>query len=168
MEMKMPSKPLVNIADVALNERGHGEAFKAKWASLGAALGLTGLGCALHVVPSGKRAFPFHVHHVADELFFIISGTGEYRFGEEVFPVRPGDLLGAPAGKAAHQLVNTGTDDLRYLGLSTNGSVDVVEYPDSKKFGVLAGMTSGDMKTARFSHIGRSGERVDYWDGEGP
>ena len=38
---------------------------------------------------------------------------------------------------------------------------------DSKKFGVLAGMTNGDMKTARFSHIGRSGETVDYWDGEG-
>jgi uncharacterized cupin superfamily protein len=164
----MANKPVVNVADVPLMDRGHGERFLVKWGRIGPAIGLTGLGCALHVVPPGKRAFPFHAHHVADELFFILSGTAEYRFGEENFPVGPGDVLGAPAGKTAHQLVNTGSEDLRYLGLSTNSGVDVVEYPDSKKFGVMAGIKNGDLKSASFTHLGRSGERLDYWDGEGP
>ena len=39
-------------------------------------------GLLVHVVPPGKKAFPFHRHHVMDELFFIVSGEGEYRFGD--------------------------------------------------------------------------------------
>jgi uncharacterized cupin superfamily protein len=69
-------------------------------------------------------------------MFFILSGQGEYRFGEETFPIKAGDVLAAPAGKTAHQIVNTGAQELRYLGFSTIGSVDVLEYPDSKKFAV--------------------------------
>jgi len=164
----MANKPLVNVADVPLMDRGRGERFSVRWGRIGPAIGLTNLGFALHVVPPGKRAFPFHAHHVADELFFILSGTGEYRFGDQSFSVRQGDVLGAPAGKTAHQLVNTGSEDLRYLGLSTIGSVDVVEYPDSKKFGVMAGVKDGNPKSASFAHLGRVGETLDYWDGETP
>src|SRR5229473_165557 len=87
----MASKPLVNVADVPLMDRGHGERFSVRWGRIGPAIGLTNLGCALHVVPPGKRAFPFHAHHVADELFFILSGTGEYRFGDQSFSVRDGN-----------------------------------------------------------------------------
>ena len=96
---------------------------------MGPAIGLTGLGCALHVVPPGKRAFPFHAHHVADEMFVILSGEGEYRYGDESFPVRAGDVIGAPAGPRAHRLINTGNAELRYLGISTIGGADIVEYP---------------------------------------
>ena len=130
------------------------------------AIGLTGLGGTLHVVPPGKRAFPFHAHHVTDELFVILSGTGEYRYGDQTFPIKTGDVLGAPAGKTPHQIVSTGSEDLRYLGVSTIGSVDVVEYPDSKKFAVAAGATNADRSTATFIRIARMGEHVDYWDGE--
>ena len=35
-------------------------------------------------------------------------------------------------------LINTGSDDLRYLGISTVGGVDVVDYPDSTKIAVAA------------------------------
>ena len=124
-------KPIVNIADVPLLDRGNGEQFVAKWGRTGPLLGLTGLGCAVHVVPPGKKAFPFHRHHVADELFFIVSGEGQYRFGEETFPLRAGDIVGAPAGSKAHQIINTGPEELRYLGISTIGGVDIVDYPDS-------------------------------------
>jgi len=162
----MADKPVVNVADIPLTENRHGERFLAKVGRIGAALGLSGLGCTLHVVPPGKRAFPFHAHHVADELFFILSGEGQYRYGAETFTVRSGDLLGAPAGKTAHQLVNEGAEDLRYLAFSTKGSVDVVEYPDSKKYAVAAGVKNGDFRTASFAHIARAGESLDYWDGE--
>ncbi len=166
LDRPVVDRPMVNIADVALTENRHGDRFLARLGRIGAAIGLTALGCTLHVVPPGKRAFPFHAHHVADELFFILSGEGTYRFGAETFAVRPGDVLGAPAGKTAHQLVNTGAEDLRYLAFSTKGGFDVVEYPDSKKFAVAAGVRNGDFRTASFAHIAAAGDSLDYWEGE--
>jgi uncharacterized cupin superfamily protein len=161
----MAEKPIVHIDDVPLAQRGNGKQFAVKWGRAGAALGLTGLGCAVHVVPPGKKAFPFHRHHVTDELFFIVSGSGEYRCGDERLPLRTGDLIGAPAGGKAHQIINTGAEDLRYLGISTMGGVDIVEYPDSKKIGLGAGIKNADFKTATYVGMGRL-QPADYYDGE--
>jgi len=160
-----PTKPVINIADVPLSDRGNGKQFAVRWGRAGQSLGLAGLGCAVHVVPPGKKAFPFHRHHVMDELFFIVSGTGEYRFGEERLLLRAGDLVGAPAGGKAHQIINTGAEDLRYLGISSAGGVDLVDYPDSGKIAVAAGVKNGDFKTATYAGVGRL-QRADYFDGE--
>jgi uncharacterized cupin superfamily protein len=121
-------------------------------------------------VPPGKRAFPFHVHHVNEELFFVLSGSGELRFGDEVYPVRAGDVIASPPGgpEVAHQLVNSGSEELRYLAISTNTQPEVVEYPDSAKFAVLSGLPpGGDYRQARVAYIGRKENSLDYWDGEG-
>jgi uncharacterized cupin superfamily protein len=169
----MADRPVVNIADVALTENLHGERFLARLGRIGAAIGLTGLGCTLHVVLPGKRAYrlasaPFPstptTSPTSSSSFFrarasTASGPRPLRCG-------PGDLLGAPAGKRAHQLVNTGTEDLRYLAISSKSTVDVVEYPDSGKFAVAAGVRNGDFRTASFAHIARSGGSLDYWEGE--
>jgi uncharacterized cupin superfamily protein len=165
MTVAQPSRPVINIADVPLVERGSANKFAVKWARVGPLLGLEGLGCAVHVVPPGRRAFPFHRHHVMDELFFIISGSGEYRFGDETYPLRAGDLVGAPAGGKAHQIINTGAEDLRYLGISSMSSVDVVEYPDSKKVAMAAGVKNADFKAATYVGMGRL-VPADYYDGE--
>jgi uncharacterized cupin superfamily protein len=165
MTVAQPDRPMLNIADVPLVERGNRKKFAVKWGRVGPLLGLEGLGCAVHLVPPGKSAFPFHRHHVMDELFFIISGSGEYRFGEETFPLRAGDLVGAPAGGRAHQIINTGADELRYLGISSMSSVEVVEYPDSKKVGLAAGVKNLDIKTASYVGLGRL-TPADYFDGE--
>jgi uncharacterized cupin superfamily protein len=164
--MNEPTKsPVMNIADVPLADRGNGKSFVLKWGRVGPLLGLEGLGCAVHVVPPGKRAFPFHRHHVLDEMFYIVSGAGEYRFGEETFALRAGDIVGAPAGSKPHQIINTGSEDLRYLGISSMSGVDVVEYPDSKKLAVGAGIKNADFKTATYVGIGRLAP-ADYYDGE--
>ena len=161
----MTEKAIINIDDVPLLDRGNGKQFAVKWGRVGQLLGLQGLGCAVHVVPPGKKAFPFHRHHVMDELFFIVSGKGEYRFGDEMMPVRAGDLVAAPAGTKAHQLINTGSEDLRYLGISSGSSVDVVDYPDSKKVAMAAGVKNADFKTATYVALGRI-TSADYYDGE--
>ena len=103
------TKPIVNIADVPLRDGGNGERFVAKLGRIGAVIGAQKLGCQLHVVPAGKKAFPRHAHHANEEMFFIVSGEGTYRVGDEIFPVRQGDVISAPAGDAssAHQIVNT-------------------------------------------------------------
>ncbi len=161
----MTEQVVINIADVPLLDRGNGKQFGAKWGPAGPRIGLRGMGCAVHVVPPGKKAFPFHRHHVADELFFIVSGEGQYRWGDETLPVRAGDLVAAPAGTKAHQLINTGSEDLRYLGISTTSGVDVVDYPDSGKIAVAAGIKNADFKTATYTGLGRL-QRADYFDGE--
>ena len=161
----MSEKPIMNVADVPLAERGNGKAFAVKWGQVGRALGLQALGCAVHVVPAGKKAFPFHRHHVMDELFYVLSGEGEYRWGDERFPVRAGDLIAAPAGTKAHQLINTGNDELRYLGISSAAASEVVEFPDSGKVGVTAGLKGGDFAKASYRTIGRV-QPADYFDGE--
>jgi uncharacterized cupin superfamily protein len=163
--MPAPEKPIVNIADVPLQDFGKGEKFAAKIGRIAPMLGSTGLGCMLTVVPPGKRAFPFHRHHVIHELFFVLSGAGEYRLGDKRHPLRAGDVIAAPAGGEAHQIINTGSEELRYLGLSTLGEVDVVDYPDSGKMAVAAGIKNADFTTATYRGMGRIAP-ADYWDGE--
>ena len=162
------TRPVVNIDDLELMDFGHGDGFAAKLGPIGGLIGAKQLGCMLTVVAPGKKAFPFHVHHANEEMFFILAGSGEYRFGEETHPIRAGDMLAAPAGgpEAAHQIVNTGDETLKYLSFSTKVQPEVVEYPDSDKFAVLSQSTDGSPMTARIRHIGRPGSSLDYWDGE--
>ncbi|HEV2624820.1 MAG TPA: cupin domain-containing protein [Xanthobacteraceae bacterium] len=161
----MSGRPIVNIADVPLADRGNGGAFAVKWGRIGPMLGLQALGCALHVVPPGKKAFPFHRHHVMDELFYVLDGAGEYRWGEERLAIKSGDLIAAPAGTKPHQLINTGKDELRYLGISSIAATEVVDYPDSKKVGIIAGTKGGELQTATYRGLGRM-QPADYFDGE--
>jgi uncharacterized cupin superfamily protein len=161
----MTAQPVINLADVPLSDRGNGKTFVLKYGRVGPTLGLSALGCALHVVPPGKKAFPFHRHHLMDELFFIVSGEGQYRWGDDMLPVKAGDLVAAPAGTKAHQLINTGAGDLRYLGLSSMSSVDIVDYPDSGKIGAAAGIKNGDFKSATYTGMGRL-IPASYFDGE--
>ncbi|ANK91063.1 MULTISPECIES: cupin domain-containing protein [Rhizobium] len=164
--MAAESKAVINIADLKLDYWKQGEFYEGADVSFGVLLGLAGLGISYNEVPSGKSSCPLHNHHVEDELFYVIAGTGEYRFGSERHPVRAGDVLGAPAGgpETAHQLINTGTTTLIYLGISTMAKTEIVEYPDSGKF--LARTNRDATATGRFRHIGRTEGDLDYWDGE--
>jgi uncharacterized cupin superfamily protein len=164
-----PVKPVINIADVPLRDTSHGDGFEAKVGSFGRTIGSTGIGVMLHVVPPGKKAFPFHAHHQTHELFVILEGEGTYRFGAETYPIKANDVVAAPTGGAevAHQIVNTGTVPLKYLGISANpgGVGDVVEYPDSGKFAVSSRYDRATGKSG-LRYIGRQETTLDYWDGE--
>lgn len=171
------SKPFINIADVELQPRPafmepSGETaqrFDARIGQVATLLGARQLGYNITAVPPGKRAFPLHNHRVNEEMFFILEGTGELRFGTATFAVGPGDVIACPAGgqEVAHQIVNTGDSEMRYLAVSTKRSPEIAEYPDSGKFGVLAQFAdTGEDKPRMFYHIGREGEGLDYWEGE--
>ena len=161
------ARRIVNLADVPLKDNGDGKSFQARVGRVGPMLGLSGLGCTLTVVPPGKRAYPFHRHHVFSELFYILAGSGEVRLDDRTLPVRAGDLIASPAGAEAHQIINTGQDELRYLAISDMDTVDVIDYPDSKKMGVAAGVKNGDLSTATYKAFGRV-TPADYFDGEEP
>lgn len=162
-------KPVINIADAQLRDGGDGKQFVAKLGRIGPLVGAKNLGCQLHVVPAGKKAFPRHAHHANEEMFFVLSGEGSYRLGGETFSIRAGDVIGAPAGDAAtaHQIVNTGAAELRYLAFSTRLDPDVVEYPDSNKFSIASMVpTDGGPASAKLFHIARREGSLDYFDGE--
>lgn len=161
---------VVHLEEVVLREWGHGTRFSAKLGRVGPLIGAKQLGCQLHVVPPGKAAFPRHAHHVNEEMLVILSGEGTYRLGDESHPVRAGHVCAAPAGgvETAHQLVNTGAEDLRYLCLSTRHDPDVFEYPDSGKIGVASGVPeTGGLKSAKAFHLwSKDDTSLGYWDGE--
>ncbi len=169
--------PIVNIADVDLQARpaafaatgAAAERYDARMGMLGVRLGAQKLGYNITAIPPGKRAFPFHNHRVNEEMFFILEGSGEIRIGNAVHPVKQGDVIACPAGskETAHQFINTGSTDLKYLAVSTRLSPDIAEYPDSGKFGVLAEFPAGaDGKPQMFRFVGRENLNVDYWEGE--
>lgn len=155
--------PVANIGAQRLESFRQGPGFEAAHAPLSDAIGLSKIGARYIEVPPGKSAFPFHVHHVDEEMFFVLEGNASYRFGEATFEVGPGDVLGAPCGGAAfaHKLTNTGDSTLKYLAISTRSTTDVCEYPDSGKFGVWT-----DFGEQEFRFIGRGEDSCDYWDGE--
>lgn len=157
--------PVVTLSELKLEHWREGGFFKSTDTAFGALLGLKELGIGYSEVPPGKSGCPFHNHHIEDELFVILEGEGEYRFGTERRAVKAGDVLGAPAGgqDTAHQIINTGSVPLKYLSISTKAKAEIVEYPDSGKF--LAKSVATDRK-AVFSFIGRQPSPVDYWDGE--
>lgn len=159
-------KPILNPAELELDHWQEGSFFESRDASMGARLGLTDLGVSYGEVPPGKSGCPFHNHHVEEELFVILSGEGDYRFGPHRYSVKPGDVLGAPAGgpETAHNLINTGSVPLKYLAISSNAKTEIVEYPDSGKF--MAKSRKPGEATARFRFVGRQTSEVDYWDGE--
>lgn len=171
-------KPILNIEDVALALRPAAFAPKGELANrfevrTGRIAGLIGarkLGYNITAIPPGKSAYPFHSHRTNEEMFFVLQGSGEVRFGADTFPIRRGDFIACPPGgpEVAHQIRNTGVEELRFLAVSTLLSPEINEYPDSGKFGVYADFPSGvDDQVEYFSFQGREAMNLDYWDGEG-
>jgi len=172
------SRPILNIDDVEYRAWGHNagwpigmnskEHFQAKLGDIGRRIGAQKLGYNVTVVPPKKQAFPFHSHHANEEMFFILSGEGEVRIGNERFKIRTGDVISCPAGgpHTAHNIINTSDDELKYLAVSTRVTPEISEYPDSGKFGVLAELPDADGKPKLFRFIGREGGSIDYWEGE--
>ena len=169
--------PILNIADVELQPRppafaASGDAarrFDARMGMVGARIGAKLLGYNITAVPPGKRAFPLHNHMVNEEMFFILEGSGELRLGDATHPIRSGDIIACPPGgpETAHQIINTGDTELRYLAVGTNEAPDICEYPDSRKYLVFDDNLRDASGTPRkFRVLGRETESLDYWDGE--
>jgi uncharacterized cupin superfamily protein len=150
---------VVNIHDAKLEPFVKGAAYESRSVRLGPLVGAQDLGYSYDVVPPGKRSCPFHSHRGEEEMFFIVKGTGTLRYGDERRPIRAGDVICCPTGgpETAHQIINDSAEELAYLSISTMRPVEICEYPDSGKVGSYAG---------EFRRMTRTGDDVDYWDGE--
>lgn len=160
-----PPEAFVRLAELPSEEFRQGTFYVSRDAAVADPLQLTRLGAVYTEVPPGKTACPFHVHHMEDDLFVILSGRGTYRFGNQRHAVQAGDVLGAPRGgpEYAHQLINTGDEPLCYLAVSSKAPAEVCEYPDSGKFAVSSRLDSGQR---RLWFVGRPEDARDYWEDE--
>lgn len=164
------SGPVLNIADVKLRPWGHGEKYQAQIGAIASRIGARKLGCSLTVLAPGKCAFPFHNHRANEEMFFVVEGEGEVRFGTDRFPIKRGDVIACPSGGAetAHQIRNTATSgELKYLGVSTMLTPEIAEYPDTGKFQAVTDLPPGpDGRPQLLRLINRANANLDYWADE--
>ena len=170
-------RPVINLADLEVRgetaERApHGpnaDQYDIRWAEIASRIGARKLGYNLTVVAPGKRNCPFHSHRAEEEMFFILDGNGELRYGDQRHPLRAGDIIACPTGgpETAHQIINTGDVELRYLAVGTNEAPDICEYPDSGKYLVFDdSLRDADGKPRKFRVLGRQQDSLDYWDDE--
>ena len=158
------TRPFVNLSEVEFTDIEENGFYTSKRAQFSAAIGAQKLGYNLTELPPGCAQCPFHSHRVEEEMFLILEGEGELRFGEQRYRIRKHDVIACPTGgpATAHQIINTGSATLRYLSLSVLADVEVCEYPDSNKVGVFA----GGANAPRLRKLVRSESDVDYYDRE--
>lgn len=158
---------IVNTSSIAWQSDEHG-AFAYYKKQLGLAAGSEKLGATLYKLMPGKKSFPYHYHYANEEAVLVLEGSGTLRIRNELKPITAGDYIAMPVGpEFAHQIMNTSDQPLIFLCFSTMNHPDVVEYPDSNKVGVTAGVApDGDkekilLKARFFKHTA-----VEYFDGE--
>ena len=163
------TKPFVNLDEVQFDDIEENGYYTSKRALLSAKIGARKLGYNLTELPPGKAQCPFHSHREEEEMFLILEGEGELRFGEQRFKLRRHDVIACPTGGAevAHQIINTGPTELRYLAVSTTIDTDIFQYPDSGKFGAVGGRKAGrPAAEATFGKFTMDDAGLDYWHGE--
>jgi uncharacterized cupin superfamily protein len=157
-------KPLMNLDEVECDDVEDNGIYCSSRGQISDRIGAKKLGYNLTILPPGKLQCPFHNHHGEEEMFLILEGEGELRFGDQRYPLRRHDVIACPPGgpELAHQIINTGATNLRYLALSTLVEVEACEYPDSQKVLVVAGKRGG----RSLRKIFRAEDTVDYYERE--
>ena len=157
-------KPFVNLADVEFTDIEENGYYTSQRAQFSAGIGARKLGYNLTVLPPGKAQCPLHSHRNEEEMFLILEGEGELRFGDQRYAIRKHDVIACPTGgpEVAHQIVNTGSAVMRYLSLSNNEALEVCEYPDSNKVAVFA----SEPGTPSLRKLFLSETEVEYYERE--
>lgn len=155
--MSEPPSHVVNVDEVREIEHMSGEHWGGAYKPLTPSIEAKGgrLGVSQSRLPPGRATCPFHYHMLEDEAFFVLSGRGVLRYGDDVRVVRPGDCISCPAGtRVGHQIANPFDEDLVYLAIGPNEPNEVCVYPDTGKVMVRS--------------LGRVGflDNVEYMKGE--
>jgi uncharacterized cupin superfamily protein len=150
----------VNLLTHELGVYGEGPAgHRFSMDSLGSDLGASLTGCSIYEIEPGEATWPYHFELNEEEWLIVIAGEVTLRTPEGERVLRAGDTACFPTGATgAHAMRNAGSVTARFA-MPSNASRygDGVVYPDSGKF-KLAG--------PGFSHRGKLGEPLDYWEGE--
>lgn len=91
---------------------------------------------------------PEHVHHRNDEAYYLIEGSCQVKFGNDVFAVTPGSFIFVPRG-TPHTFGNTSAKPARMLVMVTPDflAVDPLRHrggPAEPRLGRASGRDAGD------------------------
>jgi uncharacterized cupin superfamily protein len=154
-----------NLYDPEFDEPREQPGFRAQRARVSRQAGSERLGLSVWEVPPGEAAYPYHHHLGEEELVVVLDGRPSLRTPQGWRELAPGEIVAFPRGEGGgHQLVNETDQTVRFLAFSTSGDPDLVVYPDSGKLGAFERLPDGGGLRAMF----RSGDAVDYYDGERP
>jgi uncharacterized cupin superfamily protein len=122
-------------------------------------LGAVLTGFTVYDVEPGQSTWPYHFELNEEEWLIVVSGELTLRTpdGERVLHV--GEVACFPPGATgAHSVRNDGTVTARFAMPSSVAPLgDATVYPDSGKF---------KLDGPGFSHRGRLGDSLEYWEGE--
>ena len=159
-ELSRPA--IINLNSTAATQappRGTPAGFAARQAPLAAQLGAELLGATLYELDPGEGTAPYHYHGSREEWLLVLAGTPSVRHPEGEDVLGAGDLVCFPEGPAgAHRIVNRGNEPARLILISTVALPVTAHYPDSGKLLIR--------ESSDASHVFRSADTVDYWDGE--
>ena len=130
---------VVNVADAEEHEHYDGEHWGHAYKILTPGMRPRGalLGVNQTRLPPGRAAGPFHSHMLEDEVFFVLSGRGILRYGDQLSEIGPGDCISCPAGaEVAHQIANPYDTDLVYLAIGNHEPNEVAFFPDTGKVSI--------------------------------
>ena len=142
------TRPVINLDEVEFDDVEENGIYTSRRARFSDGIGARKLGYNLTLLPPGKAQCPFHSHHAEEEMFLILEGEGELRFGSERYPLRRDDVIACPTGGAevAHQIINTGTRRCATSRCRTVADIETCEYPDSGKILIVAGRRGGALR----------------------
>ena len=69
-----------------------------------------------NILNPGMAIDPVHNHEDVEQIWFILSGVGKARVGDEEREVKEGDAIYLPP-QVPHTMKNTGTYPLRFLAI---------------------------------------------------
>jgi uncharacterized cupin superfamily protein len=103
----------------------------AVWQELGAAAGTVGVAVNRIRVAAGKLPTPPHSHGAAEELYYVLGGSGLAWQDDEVHEVRPGDCVIHRPNEMEHTFV-AGPDGLEFLVFGTRHRTEIGWLPRSR------------------------------------
>ena len=77
------------------------------------------LGLYARVVVPPHSAVPYHKHEGNGEVYYFLSGEGEYSDNGKIHAVKPGDVTWTPDG-SSHGVENKGDSELTFMALIIN------------------------------------------------
>jgi len=123
----------------------------ATWQRLGDAAGAKGIGVNRIRIEPGKLSTPPHSHNRAEEIFFVLAGSGLSWQDEAVCEVRAGDTLVHLANREEHTL-RAGAGGLDVIGFGTRHAPEYGWLPRSSAM--------------RFGYVWTEGRVDDPWNVE--
>jgi uncharacterized cupin superfamily protein len=125
------------------------------------------LSAAVWELEPGATQAPYHFHHGGEELLIVLKGTPTLRSPEGERELSEGEVVHFPRGpEGGHQLLNRSAETARYVIVASQGSPEIIEYPDSGKIAAMS-RTETAGGGPLFS-IHRLADEVDYFEGEAP